>query len=109
VAEVGAEPWLTMHKGACGGSTLSDPCDFIRGEVEHLAFVSGSVDLGQVECLAADHAWDRVTDQSLNPNPKCESMPALFYLAKNAVDPDYGEAASGERRDTMDPDPACVP
>jgi hypothetical protein len=109
VLEAGAEPWLTMHKGACGGATLSALHDVIRGEVDQLEFVSGSVDLGQVDCLAADHAWDRVTDQSVNPNPKCESVPALNYLAKYAVDVDYGEASSGERRETMTPHPACVP
>ena len=109
VLEAGAEPHLTMHNGVCGGATVTDPHDIIRGRVDALALVSGSVDLGAVECVAAAHAWDRATDQSLNLNPKCDPMPIYFYLAKYDAEDDYGQSSSGEWRDVMTPDPACVP
>jgi hypothetical protein len=109
MVEAGADPRLTMHKGVCGGATVSDPYDHIRGQLGSLSFLSGSVDLGAVECVAASHPWDRVTDSSLNPNPRCEPVPALFYLTKSAAEADYGAASSGERRDTMNPNPPCVP
>jgi hypothetical protein len=109
VLEAQAEPLLKMHKGVCGGATIADPHDLIRGRVDALAFGSGSVDLGAVDCVAADHAWDRATDQSMNLDPKCDAMPILFYLAKYATEVDYGQSSSGEWRDTMSLDPACVP
>lgn len=72
-----------------------------------MQIAAGHVDLGPVECVEGGLDWDRVTDHSVNPNPRCEAVPVLFYLGKNTADPDYGAASSGERRDTMDPDPAC--
>ena len=103
----GVDPWLTMHKGECGGATVTDPYDTIRGRMEELVLDAGHVDLGDVTCVAGAHAWDRATDWSLNPNPKCEAMPALFYLGKSAAAGDFGTASGGEPRDVMNPDPAC--
>jgi hypothetical protein len=105
--DAGAEPWLAMDKGECGGATLSGPFDVIRGQLAHLQFAAGHVDLGPVDCIAGGLDWDRVTDHSVNLNPRCVSKPVLFYLGKNTVDPDYGAASTGEPRDTMEPDPAC--
>ncbi len=107
ILTAGIEPDLGMEKGACGGATLSDPYDFIRGRLSEVAFSSGSVDLGAVTCIAPNHPWDRATDASANLDPKCETVPVLFYLGKNRPADDYGAASSGERRDVMTPDPAC--
>ena len=45
----------------------------------------------------------------LNPIARCATMPARFFLGKYSADADFGEASSGEWRDVMDPDPACLP
>ncbi len=103
----GTEPWLTMHRGACGGATLSGPFDVIRGRLGALQFAAGHVDLGPVDCVQGGLDWDRVTEVSVNPNPKCEAIPVLFYLAKNTGAGDYGTASGGEPRDVMSPEPAC--
>jgi hypothetical protein len=103
----GADPDLAMHKGECGGATLSGPFDVIRGEVEQLQIVGGQVDLGTVSCVEGSLDWDRVTDYSLNPNPRCVEMPLLYFVARNEGDPDFGLASDGEPRDLMDPDPPC--
>jgi hypothetical protein len=107
VVETGADPWLTIGKGECGGATLSGPYDVIRGSLSELALDAGHVDLGTVSCVAGGLDWDRVTDWSLNPNPRCETMPVRFYLGQNTGDPDFGAASGGEPRDTMTPDPVC--
>jgi hypothetical protein len=101
------DPWMEIHKGVCGGATLSGPFDVIRGELSQVAFAGGSVDLGDVSCIEGGLDWDRVTDASLNLNPKCVALPAHFYLGKNSADPDFGSASTGELRDVMNPDPAC--
>jgi hypothetical protein len=103
----GADPWLEMDKGACGGATLSGPFDVIRGRLVQVVIAGGSVDLGDVDCIEGGLDWDRVTDSSPNPNPSCEAEPVRFYLGKNTGDADFGTASSGEPRDTMNPDPAC--
>ena len=100
------EPSLSMDTGSCGGAELSGPFDVIRGFTSQLNIAGGSVDLGAVVCVAGNLAWDRVTDLSADPNPACND-PAVFYLAKDSSAADYGAASSAERRDTMNPDPAC--
>jgi hypothetical protein len=103
----GADPELTIDKGECGGATLSGPFDVLRGELGQLQFDSGSVGLGDVACVGGGVAWDRVSDYSLNPVPRCVDVPALFFLGKNAGDPDFGIASTGEPRDLMIPNPVC--
>jgi hypothetical protein len=103
----GDVPWLTMGKGECGGAAAADPYDTLRGRIDGLTIGTGHVDLGAVDCVAGAHPWDRVTDWSLNPNPRCDSLPALFYLGKYTSDGDYGVASTGEPRDVMTPDPVC--
>jgi hypothetical protein len=96
-----------MHKGECGGETLSGPFDVIRGQLDQLQLAGGHVDLGDVACVDGGLAWDRVSDYSLNPVPRCVEVPVLFFLGKNSGDPDFGAASSGELRDVMNPDPVC--
>ena len=79
----------------------------IRGHLGEVQVAAGHVDLGAVACVQGGLDWDRVTDVSVNPNPKCQPMPVLYYLAKNTGGADYGTASSGEPRDVMTPDPAC--
>jgi hypothetical protein len=105
----GADPELTMHKGDCGGATLSGPFDVVRGDLTQLQFDGIHVDLGSVTCVEGGLGWDRVTDHLLNPIPRCATMPARFFLGKYSTDPDFGAASTGEWRDVMDPDPACLP
>jgi hypothetical protein len=107
MVEPGADPWLTMHAGACSGGTLSGPFDVIRGGLGNLQFAGGHVDLGEVQCVQGALDQDRVTDSSLNPSPRCVSKPVLFYLGMNSGDTDYGFASTGESRDVMTPDPTC--
>jgi hypothetical protein len=107
VLTAGADPWMEMHKGACGGATLSGPFDVIRGELAQVAFAGGSVDLGDVSCVAGGLDWDRVDDASLNLNPRCVEMPVQYYLGRNTGDPDFGISSTGEPRDVMNPDPPC--
>ena len=105
----GADPDLTMHKGECGGATLSGPFDVIRGELEQLQIVGGQVDLGTVSCVEGSLDWDRVTDYLLEPIARCMTVPSRFFLGQYTADPDYGTASGGEWRDITDPDPVCLP
>jgi len=98
---------ISLGKGACGGATLSGPYDVIRGDLGQVGFDAASVDLGRVACVAGNHGWDRVTDNSADPDPSCDDFPAVFFLAKPAADADFGAASTGELRDIIDPDPAC--
>jgi hypothetical protein len=107
VLTAGADPWMEIHKGICGGATLSGPFDVIRGELGQVTFAGGSVDLGDVSCVTGGLDWDRVTESSLNPDPKCEPFPVQFYVGKNSADPDFGSASTGEPRDVTNPDPVC--
>jgi hypothetical protein len=107
VLATGAEPGVTLGKGECGGATVAGPFDVIRGNLDEVAFSGGSVDLGPVGCVEGGLIWDRVTDWSPDPNYDCHVTPVVFYLARNAGDPDFGSASSGEPRDTMVPDPPC--
>jgi hypothetical protein len=99
----GDNPILHMEKGSCGGASPLTPCDVLRGTVEQLQFAEGSVDLGQVNCVADDIAWDRVTDLSTDRDPACNAEVAVYYLSKYSTDASYGTASSGEPRNTMDP------
>jgi len=103
----GGDPVLMMHKGACGGATPSGLFDVIRGELAQVGAVGGSIDLGNLDCVGDDVAWDRVTDLSADPTNECDGTPALFYLARNDGASDYGNSSSGEPRDIMNPDPPC--
>jgi hypothetical protein len=97
---------LEVAKGTCGGASPSGPFDVIRGNVAELQIVGGSVDLGEVDCVAGTLVWDRVTELSGNGNPACND-PVGFYLARETGSADFGAASSGEPRDVMAPDPPC--
>ena len=97
---------MHVEKGSCGGASVSGPFDVIRGDVEHVTIVGGSVDLGPVECVASLLAGDRVTDLSADPNPECNRS-ITMYLARETGDPDFGSSSTGEPRDTMAPNPPC--
>ena len=87
--------------------TLAGPYDVIRGDLGQVGFDATSVDLGRVACVAGSLGWDRVTDTSADPDPSCDDLPGVFFLAKPSADTDFGAASTGELRDLMDPDPAC--
>jgi len=103
----GSDPTLTMHRGACGGATMSGPFDAIRGELVQVGVAGGSIDLGAVACVGDNVIWDRVTDLSANPAVQCGGTPVLYYLARNDGASDFGSSSSGEPRDVMDPNPPC--
>jgi hypothetical protein len=103
----GTDPGLGVAKGECGGATLAGPFDVIRGSLTSLQFIGGSVDLGEVQCVAQASSWDRVTSWSPQPRIECDPQPMRYYLARNAGDTDFGSAGSGEPRDEMTPDPPC--
>ena len=103
----GADPDLMVERGECGAATLSGPFDVIRGDLGRLEIVGSQVDLGDVACVAGGLDWDRVSDYSLNPNPRCVDVPGLYYLGRNVGGSDFGAASSGEPRDLMSPDPVC--
>ncbi len=102
------DPLLNLHAGTCGVPSTSGPFDVLRGRTEQLAFDSGSVDLGEVICVGGSVAWDRITNTSVNPNPRCGER-AVFFLARNTGDTDFGHASApgNEPRDVMNPDPVC--
>jgi len=103
----GVDPTITMHRGMCGGATLSGLFDVIRGELAQIGALGGSIDLGDVACVGDDVAWDRVTEWSANPTSQCGGTPVLFYLARDDGESDFGNASSGDPRDVMNPDPPC--
>jgi len=101
------EPSVQVEKAGCGGATLSGPFDVIRGQVSQMTFAGGSVDLGNVVCVAGGLAWDRVTDLSSDPDPICNDT-VVFFVARHTGAGDFGAAGpGGEPRDTMNPDPVC--
>jgi hypothetical protein len=97
---------MELHMGPCGGATSSGPFDVIRGSVAELRVVGGSIDLGEVDCVAGALAWDRVTDMSGNGNPACND-PLSYFLARVTGSSDFGSSSNGEPRDVMTPDPPC--
>jgi hypothetical protein len=99
-------PALDLEKGSCGAAGSSGPFDVIRGNVSDLLIGGGSVDLGNVECVAGALIWDRVTEQARNVNPACND-PLNYYLARDTGAADFGAASSTEPRDVMTPDPPC--
>ncbi len=101
------DPQLMIEKGACGGAAVAGLYDVIRGTVASLHFAGSSVDLGPVKCVASELAWDRVTENSAKPNPRCDDLASLFFLARNTGSAEFGSASSGESRDVMDPTPPC--
>jgi hypothetical protein len=103
----GADPAMAVGKGECAGPTVAGPFDVISGSLESLQFSGGSVDLGEVQCVAPDLALDRVTTWSPQPRRACDIQPLRFFLARNAGDFDFGTAAAGEPREVMTPDPPC--
>ena len=76
----GDEPWLTVDKGWCGPGAASGPFDVIRGKLKLVRMVDGAVDLGPVECVAGDLAWNRVTDSS--PDPSRIRRPSIAVVAR---------------------------
>jgi parallel beta-helix repeat protein len=107
VITAGTPPDMDVGKNACGGASSSGPFDVIRGFVDQLQLVSGSVDLGDVTCVAGGLVWDRVTAMSANPDPTCNDT-KLYFVAQDTGAADYGSAhPGGEPRDVMNPDPAC--
>jgi hypothetical protein len=97
---------LGVLKGECGGAAVAGPYDLIRGNVSELQIAGGSVDLGEVDCVAGDLSWDRVTELARNVNPLCND-PLNYYLARESSAGDFGSASSSEPRDVMSPDPPC--
>jgi hypothetical protein len=100
----GDEPIIDVYKGACGTPVPTTGYDVIRGEFDQIAFASGSVDLGRVECTESLLA-DRHTDTSADPDLACMGTPLVFYLVKESSDLDFGTASSSEPRDTWE----CIP
>lgn len=45
---------------------------------------------------------------SADPDPSCNDLPVVFFLAKSSADAELGEASTGEPRDTTDPDPVSL-
>jgi hypothetical protein len=103
----GGELLLDVGQGSCGLTAVSPAADVIRGDASQLQILGGSVDLGRVACLAHQYPWDRVEDPSADPNPACDAVPVVFYLARESGDPGFGSASGGETRDTTQPDPPC--
>ena len=103
----GADPQISINKGVCDAFVPAGPFDIIRGGLGNLDFYWSSIDLGPVECVEGNRAWDRVTEWSPPPNPACDEKAGKFYLARNTGDPDFGEGSGAEPRDTMDPNPPC--
>ncbi len=100
------DPQIEFRKGACGPASAAGPYEILQGNLLTLRFDAGSVDLGEVGCVADNVPWDRYTDTAAAPNPACASVQP-FYLVRGVGAGTWGSASSGEPRDRSDPDPAC--
>lgn len=71
-----------------------------------MEIAGGSVDLGDVTCVAGAHPWDRATALVYDSDPACNGT--LFFLARDTRAGDFSSShPGGEPRDTMNPDPPC--
>ena len=78
------------------GSTIAGVLAFLVGGLTLVEY-SGHVDLGNVACVDSYLVWDRITDNSVDPNPACND-PVVFYLARDDGAADFGSAIPGEWR-----------